>query len=189
MNNFNNLFVQRTQSFKIEQIENSTVTKCWFAGNSFLERENIKYIHFVTFSKECFSSNKMQQNLSIFVNPNSDLPTWFACGNKDNSFLENTFEYNLGINFGKTQEEGSKIGGNPYYIRAAQAFLFEQSIVSENAKFILTLDEEDFFPIYNPTIDKVRRDILCGGAIYLYVKINENEQILDFSKCWIDQHI
>ena len=190
MNNcFNSLFVKREQSLKIEQTANDTITKCWFAGNSFLERESAKYIHFITFSKECFSNNKSQKYLSVFVNPETELPNWLACNYSSIPFLENAMEFNLNLLSVENNEEGSKIGGKPYYIRGAQANLFEQNIEPENAKFILSLDEEDFFPIQIPTIDKVRRDILCGGAIYLYAKINECEQVLDFSKCWIDQHI
>ena len=187
--NFNNLFVIRKNAFKIEQASDERKTKCWFAGDFIIERNNAKYIHFITFSKECFSTNKSQQYLSIFVNPDSDLPVWLACGYKDISFLENASEYNLETNFIEAKGEGSKIGGNPYYIRGAQAYSFEQSLISENAKYILELDDEDFFPIQLSGIDKVRRDILCGGAIYLYARIDEEEQMIDFSKCRIDHQI
>lgn len=187
--NFENLFVIREQALKIGEASDERQTKCWFAGDSFMEKDNVKYIHFVTFSKACFSANKEQQNLSIFVNPDSDLPAWFACGNDELSFLENALEFNLDIDLTEANENGSKIGGNPYYIRGAQAYSFEQSLTSENATYILEIDEEDFFPIQMPDIDKVRRDILCGGAIYLYARVNRNDSVIDFSTCWIDQQI
>jgi hypothetical protein len=186
---FSNLFIIREQALRIEQVMDKRKTKCWFAGDYFVEKENAKYIHFITFSKECFSTKKYQQNLSIFVNPDSGLPTWFACGYEDISFLENVLEFNLGANIIIANENGTKIGGNPYYIRGAQAYLFEKSLVSEGAQYILELDYEDFFPIRISGIDKARRDILCGGAIYLYAKVNEKDQTIDFSTCWIDHQI
>jgi len=59
--NFNNLFVIREKALKIEQVSNERKTKCWFAGNFFIEKGSAKYIHFVTFSKECFSTIFMQK--------------------------------------------------------------------------------------------------------------------------------
>jgi len=185
--NFKNLFVDRNHSLSIRKQETEVLQKCWFAGESKLHIDN--FIHFATFSKECFSEKENQVFISIFVNPNSPLPEWKAVETPSANHLENVYVFNLNLEKNSKEAFGTKIGGTPSFMRTAQANLLIPELEKKNLKFVIAIDEEDFFPLKTQGITKEIRDCLCGGIIYIFGVIKESEEYVEFREFLFDHQI
>ena len=186
--NFKDLYINKNSSLLIRKGDDS-IFKCWFSGKVQQISQNDNYLHFVTFSKNCFSDNETQDYISIMVNPEAKLPEWKIIVNKNLIDIESSIEFNLDLKIKEEFNEYSKIGGKPYYINSGQAIQFERIVIQNNLDFIMQLSEEDFFPIELPNIDKRIRDCLCGGVIYIFAKLNIEKNLIDFSNVLIDHHI
>lgn len=176
---FNAIFLERERASAISQTGHPTPYKCWFGGTAKNSNVEVRFKHYITFSKDCFSHNAAQQNISIFVDPKTDLPEWkVIAGNLDSTTIVEPLSFCLELSPQNCHESGSKIGGNPYYIRSAQAQLLQSKMQEMNLGFLLQLDEEDFFPAQTPGIDKYLRDSLCGGVIYVFAEIKTQASLI-----------
>jgi len=181
---FDVLFSTRKVANHISKSEGRAPYYCFFGG--FAETE---YRHFVTFSGKCFSDNPCQKNLSIFVDPDSDLPKWKGVATGDDFLSENAVVHYIDFTQNPSESDGTKIGGEPCFIRGAQADLFLSGLQENDAQFVLQLDEEDCFFISQPDIDKALRDVLCGGVLYLFAPISKDERVIDFNSCYFDHQM
>lgn len=187
---FDSIYIERSQSIPIIKSDEPTSCKCWFGGTVKNINLEERFRHYITFSKECFSQNARQQNISIFFDPKTDLPEWRAMAtNLDASAIEGSLPFFLGLSLADGEESGSKLGGRPYYIRGAQAGLLLPELEEQGLGFLLQLDDEDFFPAQAPGIDKDIRDVLCGGVIYLFAKIEETERLITLDNFRVDHQM
>ena len=186
--NFSDLYINKSNSLLIKAGKDC-IFKCWFSGKLEPNSLNENYMHFVTFSKNCFSDNDNQEYISIMVNPKAKLPEWKILINKSIMDIKNTIEFDIDLELKEEPNEYSKIGGKPYYINSGQAYQFEHIVKQNKLEFIMQISEEDFFPIKSSNIDKQIRDCLCGGVIYIFGKINLEKNVIDFSNVLIDHHI
>lgn len=190
-NIFEEAFVKRGCSFAIKEADENSLYKCWFGGIPKAGQKD-RFLHFATFSASCFSGSATQENISILVDPDTPLPEWQVLTNAyDENNLEGACEFNLELEKVEKQANGSKIGGEAYFIRGAQAAKMLKEIVEPRPiVFIIQLDEEDFFALETPGIDKRLRDCLCGGAIYVYASLEPgNNTVVAFSDAYIDHQM
>ena len=186
---FENLFLRRESSNAIIKSNKLTLYQSIFGGSVHSMQIESRYRHFITFSKQCFSDNPAQQNLSIFVDPDSDLPEWKGIVTKEDFLPHSAVQHFIDFSQNQPKTNGTKIGGNPAFIRAAQADLLRPVLQKNNAHFVLQLDEEDCFFTSQPGIDKVLRDILCGGVLYIFAQIKDQENLIDFDSCFFDHQM
>jgi hypothetical protein len=136
--------------------------------------------------------SETQENISILVDQDTPLPEWQVLTNAyDVANLEGAKEYSLVLEKAEKQMNGSKIGGEPYFIRGAQAAkMLKETVEPRSIAFIMQLDEEDFFALETPGIDKRLRDCLCGGAIYVYASLETgNKTVVAFSDAYVDHQM
>lgn len=187
---FDSAYIERNKSVDFMKSDEQTIFKCWFGG--MVKNLNIeeRFRHYITFSKECFSQNAEQQNISIFFDPRTSLPEWKAIATDlDGSDVEDSLPFYLNLSFVGSEESGSKLGGKPYFIRGAQAGLLQPTLEEQGLEFLLQLDDEDFFPAQVSGIDKDIRDVLCGGAIYIFAKIDRREHLITLNNSCIDHQM
>jgi hypothetical protein len=186
---FSGLYLNNDYSLSIKNGSND-IYKCWFTGELEKSEQNNDYIHFVTLSKSCFSENENQNFISIMVNLDSELPEWKIINNKNDPQIKNAIEFSFELRLESKDIDGTKIGGEPIYINTGHVVkILEPSVLQNNLKFIMQIDEEDFFPIKTPNIDKRIRDCLCGGVVYIFAKVDIQNNIIDFTKNIIDHQI
>jgi len=174
------MFKKRTEGALIQRSSERTPFMCWFAGDARHPADpEERFRHYATFSKGCFSPKEKQMNISVFVDPDTDLPEWsVAATDLDGSSICNALSFYLDLKPCGQEDSGSKIGGGAHPIRGSQARRLEPVLTEKHLSFLMQIDEEDFFPPHAEGVDKWIRDALCGGAIYVFARIDTIEELI-----------